>query len=113
MDSADTSDPRIALALAGELTIQAIAEQRATLAEALDAAPGADLVLDLQAVHGCDSAGVQLLLSAHQTLQRSGRRLWLGPLNPNLHAVLRTYGLASHFDEAAVSAADPAAAQPA
>jgi anti-anti-sigma factor len=124
MDHADTPDRRLALALAGELTIQVIAEQRATLLEALEAAPGADLVLNLQAVHGCDSAGVQLLLSAHQTLQRTGRRLWLGPLSPTLNTVLRTYGLASHFDaadaadvadaaEAVAEPAEPGAAQPA
>jgi anti-anti-sigma factor len=89
---------RTTLALNGDLTIQVIADQRMALVEALEAAPAADLVLDLHAVHGCDSAGVQLLLSAHQTLQRSGRRLWLATPSPTLSAVLRTYGLQAHFD---------------
>lgn len=108
MDRVDTPQPGatpavqqdqpLHLPLAGELTIQVIAEQRSVLLEALGSAAGHDLVLDLQAVHGCDSAGVQLLLSAQQTLQRAGQRLWLGPLSPTLHAVLRTYGLQAHFD---------------
>ena len=103
----------VRLVLGGELTIQTIAEQRTALMDALGQAPGADLALDLQAVHGCDSAGVQLLLSAHQSLQRQGRHLWLGPLSPTLHAVLRTYGLQGHFESADALARDVAEPQPA
>ena len=116
MERVDTPAPGAApaqtLQLAGELTIQVIAEQRAVLLEALDAAAGRDLALDLRAVHGCDSAGVQLLLSAHQTLQRAGQRLWLGPLSPTLHAVLRTYGLQAHFDHRPDPGVDDAADAP-
>ena len=90
--------PALPFALGGELCIQTAAEQRQVLIDALGQADGRDLALDLHEIHGCDSAGVQLLLATRLQLQRSGRRLHLEALSPVVREVLRTYGLQALFD---------------
>ena len=61
----------------------------------LQAGDGADLQLDLSGIGHCDSAGVQLLLAARQTLRPSGARLYIGPASAVVRDVLQTYGLGS------------------
>jgi anti-anti-sigma factor len=90
--------PALPFALSGELCIQTAAEQRLALATALDQAAGRDLALDLHDVHGCDSAGVQLLLATRLQLQRAGGRLHLEARSAVVRDVLRTYGLQALFD---------------
>lgn len=80
--------------LDGELTIATIAEQRLQLLSAI-AQTAEQLVLDLGDVEACDSAGVQLLMAAHQSLVLRGARLALGPCSPAVREVLRTYGLSA------------------
>ncbi len=65
------------LGLAGELTIQTAAEEKATLVAFLDVtmSEGADVELDLSGVTELDTAGVQLLLMARRDAQAQGRKL--------------------------------------
>lgn len=90
--------PALPFALSGELCIQTAAEQRLALIGALGQAEGRDLALDLHDIHGCDSAGVQLLLATRLQLQRNGQRLHLEAQSPLVRDVLRTYGLQALFD---------------
>ena len=85
--------------LSGELDIQQAQSQReallAIVTAHLQAGDGADLQLDLSGIGHCDSAGVQLLLAARQTLRPSGARLYIGPASAVVRDVLQTYGLGS------------------
>jgi anti-sigma B factor antagonist len=75
--SADT--PVRSLGLAGELTIQTAAEEKAGLLAFLDvtAAQACDVELNLADITELDTAGVQLLLMAKREARAQGRRLWL------------------------------------
>jgi anti-sigma B factor antagonist len=80
--------------LEGELTIAAIAEQRLHLLAAVEQTHER-LALDLGDVEACDSAGVQLLMAAHQSLALRGAELVVTACSPAVREVLRTYGLQS------------------
>lgn len=80
------------LALGPELTIAFAAGAYETLAEAHNAGLG-DLALELGGVTEFDSAGVQLLLSARNSLARRGQRLQLRSASPAVADALRTFGL--------------------
>jgi len=78
------------LELAGELTIQTAAEQKAGLHAFLDvtAGDGEDIELSLSDVTELDTAGVQLLLMAKREAQAQGRRLWLAAPSSTVVEVL-------------------------
>jgi anti-sigma B factor antagonist len=67
------------LSLAGELTIQTAAEEKAALLAFLETATAAhtDVELDLSDVSELDTAGVQLLLMARREARAQGRNLTL------------------------------------
>jgi phospholipid transport system transporter-binding protein len=91
--SSTTSTPT--LALAGELTIQQAADQHRVLLDALAARgdTAGSWTLDLGAIEACDSAGVQLLLAARQSLAALGAELQLERMTAPVREVLLTYGL--------------------
>ncbi len=99
------------LALQGELTISGIGEQRDVLLQAIAATgdhPEARLSLDLGGIHACDSAGVQLLLSARLSLIARGAVLHVSACSTPVSEVLRTYGLQSLLDRSAAPEGVPA-----
>lgn len=90
------------LALHGELTISCIGEQRSALLQAVSATADAQVLdLDLHGIDACDSAGVQLLLSARLSLAARGAALRLTDCSPPVREVLHTYGLQSLLENAA------------
>jgi anti-sigma B factor antagonist len=77
-------------ALSGEFTIA----YAAALHEQLrDAVAAGRLHFDLSAVSECDSAGVQLLLSAHRSAQAQGGQLLLAQASVAVQSSLQRYGL--------------------
>lgn len=76
--------------LSGEWTIHAIAQQH----EALRPMVGAGQhVLDASGITDMDSAGLQLLLAASQSLARQGLALQIVAPSDAVKAVLQGYGL--------------------
>jgi len=79
------------LTFSGEWTIS----QAAALHEQLrDALATGQLHWDLGSVTECDSAGVQLLLSARRSAQAQGAPLRIEPASAAVQASLQRYGLA-------------------
>lgn len=88
--NAATTTSATDLALEGELTIYSAAAQRdVLLAWSLDGSG----VIDLSAITDCDSAGVQLLLSARATLAKDGRTLVLREPSQPVRDALLGFGL--------------------
>jgi anti-anti-sigma factor len=83
------------LSLSGELTIGAAAAQHGHLLAALapQADSNAELMLNLSAIEGFDSAGLQLLLAARNSLASQGRSLRLVEVSAPVQQALTTYGL--------------------
>ena len=55
------------------------------------------LVIDLSRVELIDSVGIGLLIAAHNSLSKTGERLVLENINPDLAGLLRTMRLDKHF----------------
>jgi anti-anti-sigma factor len=81
-----------AIALSGDFSIVDAAALREQLREALNLGPG-DLALDLSGVEGCDSAGVQLLLSLRRSLAARGDALHITRPADSVRNALLTLGL--------------------
>lgn len=88
------------LRLDAEMTIAAAAGLRDRLADAITAAPGTDLRLDLSAVHEFDSSAVQLLLSAQRSLAAQGRALRVVAAGATVRDALLLFGLGALLDDA-------------
>lgn len=84
------------LRLSGELSIVEAATQRQLMLEGLGEA-GNRLQLDLSAIEGCDSAGVQLLLALQRSLAARGGTLQLLAAPPCVQQALATYGLTAQL----------------
>ena len=103
------------LRIEGDFTIVAASHQRDEWLGWLTETAGADMAawpcvgLDLSAVDGFDSAGVQLLLSLKHSLHQRGQRLQLLGSPPAVTDALQRYGLHSHLITTA-AAAEAAAA---
>lgn len=76
--------------LSGEWTIHQIGEHHHALLSAIQA--GAS-TLDASGITEVDSAGLQLLVAARQSLQRQGRELHLIATSPCVREALSAYGL--------------------
>lgn len=80
----------------GDIVASVAEGLRARLREILQDSPG-PLVLDLSKVELIDSVGIGLLIAVHNTLAKSGQKLILIHVNPDLAGLLRTMRLDKHF----------------
>jgi anti-sigma B factor antagonist len=96
------------LGLAGELTIQTAAEEKAGLLAFLDVttAEGADVELDLSDVTELDTAGVQLLLMAKREARAQGRRLRVSASSQTVVEVLKIAHLSADLEHMSSPAAE-------
>jgi anti-sigma B factor antagonist len=95
--TAATTSSAADLALEGELTIYSAAAQRdVLLAWSLDG----NGTVDLSAITDCDSAGVQLLLSARATMVKDGRSLVLRDPSQPVRDALLGFGLTTALQNA-------------
>ena len=74
--------------LSGILDVSTVHDVRRAIHEALDAGSG-DLVVDLRDVEMLDATGLGMLVGAHRRAGRTGRRLVLRNLSPQLVRLLR------------------------
>jgi len=82
---------------AGELDIgQAEKAERAAIA-ALDRTEPGPLVVDVRALHFCDSSGIRALLRIEAEAQGRGRSIVLRAPDAQLRRVLELVGLLDHF----------------
>jgi len=61
------------------------------------AASGGDFVLDLQGVEMIDSKGIGLIIATYNSLTKTGRKLILSEVIPDIVQLLRTMRLDRHF----------------
>lgn len=94
-------------ALAGELTIERIAQVKTILQQSLAAAKAAHtpLRLDLTAVIECDGAGLQLLLALAKAAHAANANIELQGTPPKIAALFDSYGVAGQFATATRGAA--------
>lgn len=94
------------LVLPERLDATTVHELRDALSLALDAAPGAEVVVDVSRVRVVDSVGLGLLMSAHRTCLSSRRRLVLVHPSPTLLRLLAVTRLhrVLHVDRAEAAA---------
>ena len=74
--------------LSGRLDVSTVHDVRSAIHAALDTGSG-DLVIDLRDVEMLDATGLGMLVGAHRKAGRSGRRLVLRSLSPQLQRLLR------------------------
>ncbi len=79
------------LKIEGAMTVNEAAELRSEMVECLDTYDG--LILDLNNVSECDTAGIQLLCSARLTVQSTGKRLLVKSASMSLMDAFSRTGL--------------------
>ena len=88
-DTATRGDPvRVDLDLPERLDATTAPHLRDALAIALDAAPGAEVVVAASAVRVVDSVGLGVLVTAHRNVRRTGGRLVLVDPSPGMIRLL-------------------------
>jgi anti-anti-sigma factor len=87
-----TPDPEAPLRLTGALDLYQVATARAAWLAHFNTTHSA-LVLDLGAVTGCDTAGLQLLIAAHHSALAAGRSFALLTPSPAVRAGAHQLGL--------------------
>ncbi|MER5204110.1 STAS domain-containing protein [Streptomyces sp. NPDC002825] len=84
--------------LSGDLDLDHSAELRSLLLDAVARAPrGADIVVDLQNSSFCDSAGLNLLLTARESALASGSRITLAAPSHQMVRLLEITGSVGLF----------------
>jgi anti-anti-sigma factor len=74
--------------LSGSLDVSSVHDVRLAVHAALDSGTG-DLIVDLRGVEMLDTTGLGMLVGAHRRAGRTGRRLVLRNLSPQLVRLLR------------------------
>jgi serine/threonine-protein kinase RsbW len=96
MDDIRIEDDRTVYCPTGDIVASMAEDMRARLRDVMREHPG-PLTIDLSRVELIDSVGIGLLIAAHNTLAKSGQRLALEHVNPDLAGLLRTMRLDKHF----------------
>ncbi len=96
---------RIVLTLHGELDLVSAPRLQSEIESNTGDAPDA-LVLDLDDVHFIDSAGLRVVLVAHERTLKRGRRLALTPGSPQVQRLLSIAGVNGHLQT--IASADAA-----
>lgn len=95
--AARTDGGRTCLGLAGELTIYDAAELRQSLADALRDVGALDL--DLAGITDIDTAGIQVLMAAKNSMRARGGELRLLNHSASVLGLIELYDLASWFGD--------------
>ncbi|MFC9588778.1 STAS domain-containing protein [Streptomyces sp. NPDC056944] len=95
---ADVPPQPIAVRVSGDLDIHHAEETRHTLLTAIgEAAPGAEVIIDLRYSSFCDSSGLDVLLAARKSAAESGHPLRLGAPSHQMLRLLAATGTAGLF----------------
>lgn len=85
------------LAIAGNFSIECVADIKARMDALLMQAQAGQVALDLSDVQEFDGAGMQLLLAFDQAVRAGGLQLQLLAPAPAVTGVLQRFGLAARF----------------
>jgi anti-sigma B factor antagonist len=97
---------RIVLTLHGELDLVSAPRLQSEIESNTVEAAADTLVLDLDDVHFIDSAGLRVVLAAHERTLERGRRLALTPGSPQVQRLLSIAGVDGHLQT--IASADAA-----
>jgi serine/threonine-protein kinase RsbW len=96
MSEVRIEDGRTVICPTGDIVASVAEALRARLREIMAEHPG-PLAMDLSRVELIDSVGIGLLIAIHNSLAKTGHRLALEHVNPDLAGLLRTMRLDKHF----------------
>ena len=94
------TDTRAVIRPEADVVAASVGELRARM-RGLIGAGVRDLVVDLSAVHMVDSAGLGLLISAHNSLRKAGGQISVVHAAPDIYELFRTMRIHQHFSVSA------------
>ena len=94
--SAVQKDNRAVIRPEADVVAASVADLRSRM-RGLIGAGVRDLVVDLSAVRMVDSAGLGLLISAHNSLRKAGGQISVVHASPDVYELFRTMRIHQHF----------------
>jgi anti-anti-sigma factor len=94
--SATQKDSRAVIRPEADVVAASVADLRSRM-RGLIGAGVRDLVVDLSAVQMVDSAGLGLLISAHNSLRKAGGHISVVHASPDVYELFRTMRIHQHF----------------
>ena len=94
--SATQKDSRAVIRPEADVVAASVADLRSRM-RGLIGAGVRDLVVDLSAVQMVDSAGLGLLISAHNSLRKAGGHISVVHASPDVYELFRTMRIHRHF----------------
>jgi anti-anti-sigma factor len=98
--SAVQKDNRAVIRPEADVVAASVADLRSRM-RGLIGAGVRDLVVDLSAVRMVDSAGLGLLISAHNSLRKAGGQISVVHASPDVYELFRTMRIHQHFSVSA------------
>ena len=98
--SATQKDSRAVIRPEADVVAASVADLRSRM-RGLIGAGVRDLVVDLSAVQMVDSAGLGLLISAHNSLRKAGGHISVVHASPDVYELFRTMRIHQHFSVSA------------
>jgi len=98
--SAVQEDNRAVIRPEADIVAASVADLRSRM-RGLIGAGVRDLVVDLSAVRMVDSAGLGLLISAHNSLRKAGGQISVVHASPDVYELFRTMRIHQHFSVSA------------
>jgi anti-anti-sigma factor len=94
--SAIQTDSRAVIRPEADVIAASVADLRSRMRDLIGAGVR-DLVVDLSAVQMVDSAGLGLLISAHNSLRKAGGHISVVHASPDIYELFRTMRIHQHF----------------
>ena len=98
--SATQTDTRAVIRPEADVVAASVADLRSRMRDLIGAGVR-DLVVDLSAVQMVDSAGLGLLISAHNSLRKAGGHISVVHASPDVYELFRTMRIHQHFSVSA------------
>jgi anti-anti-sigma factor len=98
--SATQNDSRAVIRPEADVVAASVADLRSRMRDLIGAGVR-DLIVDLSAVQMVDSAGLGLLISAHNSLRKAGGHISVVHASPDVYELFRTMRIHQHFSVSA------------
>ena len=98
--SATQKDSRAVIRPEADVVAASVADLRSRMRDLIGAGVR-DLIVDLSAVQMVDSAGLGLLISAHNSLRKAGGHISVVHASPDVYELFRTMRIHQHFSVSA------------
>ena len=97
---ATQTDSRAVIRPEADVVAASVADLRSRMRDLIGAGVR-DLIVDLSAVQMVDSAGLGLLISAHNSLRKAGGHISVVHASPDVYELFRTMRIHQHFSVSA------------